>query len=122
LKDDAFLGVALETLTGGCYAYLPVIEDEALDVGPEIMSAERGRAGPLDEEDLQSVYEGELVCVLEAVVTGMDVLFPVSSFDVSLLLPVEPERIQFGRVGFLRGELTLATSSMMMESARPAER
>ena len=93
LKDDASLDVALETLTGGCYAYLPVIEGEALDVVPEIMSVERGREGLSDEEDLQSVYEGELVCVLEAVVTGMDVLFPVSSFDVSLLLPVEPERI-----------------------------
>jgi hypothetical protein len=52
----------------------------------------------------------------------MDVLFPVLSFDVSLLLPVEPERIQFGRVGFLAGDLTSAKSSMMMESARSVER
>jgi hypothetical protein len=52
LKDDAFLDVALETLTVGCYAYLLVIEGEALDVGPEIMSEERGRVGALDEEDL----------------------------------------------------------------------
>ena len=55
LKDDAFPDVELETLTVGCYAYLPVIEGEALDVGPEIMSEERGRVGALDEEDLLSV-------------------------------------------------------------------
>jgi hypothetical protein len=122
LRDGAFRDAVRGTWSGGCYAYLLVIEGEALGVVLEIRSEERGRRGVLDEEVRLSVYEGELVCVLEGVVTGTDVLFPVSSFDVSLLLPVEPGRIQFGPVGCLRGDLSLAISSLMMWSARSVGR